>query len=102
MHDACSQGKQQPLKGPRMATAPNHFLIGQTVTVRELSYGIQIEPSATDEAGLTVIEVGAEHLVLQEAADGSKRSIPLYLIQKPVPGTDSFMVNQSDHRPQSH
>jgi hypothetical protein len=81
-----------------MAIAPNHFLIGQTVTVRESSHGLQIAPSAQDEAGLTVIEVGADHLVLEDAADGSKRSIPLYLIQKPAPVSDSFMDNQSDHQ----
>ena len=38
-------------------------------------------------------------LVLEDGEDGSKRSIPLYLIHKPAPVSNSFMVNHSDHRP---
>ena len=63
---------------------PNSLQIGQAVVVREMSYGVQIIPPGEGEAGLTVVEVGREHLVLDDAA-GSRMSIPLYLIHKPAP-----------------
>ena len=66
---------------------PNCLQIGQTVTVREMSYGVQINLPGQGEAGLTVVEVGREHLVLDDAAGGSRRSIPLYLIHKPPPAS---------------
>lgn len=67
-----------------MGIDPNSLQIGQAVTVRELNYGVQINPPGEGEAGLTVVEVGREHLVLDDAAGGSRRSIPLYLIHKPA------------------
>jgi hypothetical protein len=70
-----------------MGIDPNCLQIGQTVTVRELNYGVEINPPGEDEAGLTVVEVGREHLVLDDAAGGSRRSIPLYLIHKPAPAS---------------
>ena len=70
-----------------MGLDPNGLQIGQTVTVHELSYGVQIKLPEEGEAGLTVVEVGREHLVLDDAAGGSRRSIPLYLIHKPAPAS---------------
>jgi hypothetical protein len=70
-----------------MGIDPNSLQIGQTVTVREMNYGVQINPPGEGEAGLTVVEVGREHLVLDDAAGGSRRSIPLYLIHKPAPAS---------------
>jgi hypothetical protein len=67
-----------------MGMDPNSLQIGQAVAVREMSYGVQIIPPGEGEAGLTVVEVGREHLVLDDAA-GSRTSIPLYLIHKPAP-----------------
>ena len=68
-----------------MGIDPNSLQIGQAVAVREMSYGVQIIPPGEGEAGLTVVEVGREHLVLDDAAGGSRISIPLYLIHKPAP-----------------
>ena len=67
-----------------MGMDPNSLQIGQAVAVREMSYGVQIIPPGEGEAGLTVVEVGREHLVLDDAASG-RTSIPLYLIHKPAP-----------------
>ncbi len=72
-----------------MGLDPRCLHIGQTVTVRELNYGVQINPSREGETGLTVLAVDQEHLVLDDAAGGT-RSIPVYLIQKPSsPGLGS-------------
>jgi hypothetical protein len=65
-----------------MGLDPNGLQIGQTVTVQEMSYGVQIKLPEEGEAGLTVIEVGREHLVLDDAAGGVRKSIPLYLIHE--------------------
>jgi hypothetical protein len=65
-----------------MALDPNCFSIGQTVTVREMNYYMLIASSGTNGTGLKIIEVGREHLILEDSVDGSRRSIPLYLIQQ--------------------
>ena len=65
-----------------MGLDPRSLDIGQTVTVQELHYGVQINPPREGETGLTVLAVHQEHLVLDDAA-GDTRSIPVYLIQKP-------------------
>ena len=70
-----------------MCLDPNGLQIGQTVTVLEMSYGVQINLPGEGEVGLTIVEVGREHLVLDDAAGGSRRSIPLYLIHKPPPAS---------------
>ena len=66
-----------------MAIDPNSLQTGQAVAVTEMRFGVQIDPPGEGESGLTVVEVGREHLVLDDAA-GSRRSIPLYLIHKPA------------------
>ena len=68
-----------------MGFDPNGFPIGQNVTVREMNYYVQITPSGRSEAGLKVIEVSRDHLILEDSVDGSRRSIPLYLIQEQAP-----------------
>lgn len=68
-----------------MGIDPSCLQIGQTVTVREMNYGVQINAPEEGEAGLTVVEVGREHLVLDDSAGGIRRSIPLYLIHKAAP-----------------
>lgn len=67
-----------------MGLDPKCLHIGQAVTVRELNYGVQITPPREGEAGLTVLAVDQEHLVLDDGAGGT-RSIPVYLIQKQTP-----------------
>lgn len=64
-----------------MGLDPKSLHVGQTVTVREMNYGVQIHPPREGETGLTVLTIGREHLVLDDATGGT-RSIPLYLIQK--------------------
>jgi hypothetical protein len=68
-----------------MSIDPKSLRVGQAVAVREMHYGVQLDPPAAGEAGLTVLQVGPEQLVLDDAAGGSRRSIPLYLIHKPAP-----------------
>lgn len=67
-----------------MGLDPKCLHIGQTVTVRDLNYGVQINPSPEGETGLTVLAVDQEQLVLGDETGGT-RSIPVYLIQKPSP-----------------
>jgi hypothetical protein len=66
-----------------MSLDPQCLHVGQTVTVRELNYGVQIDPAREGEMGLKVLAMDREHLVLEDAAGGT-RSIPVYLIQKPT------------------
>jgi hypothetical protein len=84
MQDAGSRGEDEPWKGPQMGLDPKCLHIGQAVTVRELTYGVQINPPREGETGLTVLAVSREHLVLDDAVGGTL-SIPVYLIQKPAP-----------------
>jgi len=58
------------------------FPIGQTVTVSAMNYYVQIAPSGKNEAGLKIIEVGRDHLELEDTVDGSRKSILLHLIQQ--------------------
>ena len=66
-----------------MGLDPKCLHVGQIVNVREMNYGVQINPPAEGETALTVRAIGQEHLVLEDAAGGI-RSIPLYLIHKPA------------------
>ncbi len=70
-----------------MGLDPNGLQIGQTVTVQEMSYGMQINLPEEGEAGLTVVEVSREHLILDDSAAGIRKSIPLYLIHKEAPAS---------------
>jgi hypothetical protein len=70
-----------------MGLDPNGLQIGQTVTVQEMNYGVQIKLPEEGETGLTVVEVGREHLVLDDLAGGIRKSIPLYLIHKEAPAS---------------
>jgi hypothetical protein len=65
-----------------MGLDPNGLQIGQIVTIQERIFGVQIKLPEEGEAGLTVVEVGREHLVLDDVAGGIRKSIPLYLIHK--------------------
>jgi len=85
MHKADSQGDNYPMKGPRMVIDPKSLQIGQTIVVKELHYGVLLNPPGEGEAGLTVVEMGHDHLLLDDAANGSTRRIPLYLIHKSAP-----------------
>jgi hypothetical protein len=67
-----------------MGLDPQCLYVGQTVTVRELNYGVQIDQAREGEMGLSVLTIDREHLVLDDAAGGTW-SIPVYLIQKPTP-----------------
>lgn len=67
-----------------MGLDPQCLRVGQTVTVREMNYGVQINPPYEGEPGLTVLAVSREQLVLDDGAGGT-RSIPVYLIQKSAP-----------------
>lgn len=66
-----------------MGFDPQCLHVGQTVTVRELNYGVQIDPAREGEMGLNVLSIDHEHLVLDDAAGGTW-SIPVYLIQKHI------------------
>jgi hypothetical protein len=64
-----------------MAIDPRTLQIGQTVAVKELTFGVQFTQPNEGEAGWTVVEIGRDHLLLDDA-DGGRRQIPLYLINK--------------------
>jgi hypothetical protein len=81
----------RPWKGSQMGLDPRCLQIGQTINVRELNYGVEINPPLEGETGLTVLAVDGEHLVLDDAAGGT-RSIPVYLIHKP----DAVKVESSE------
>lgn len=66
-----------------MGLDPQSLHVGQTVTVRELNFGVQIDPAREGEMGLNVLAIDREHLVLVDATGGT-RSIPVFLIQKPT------------------
>ncbi len=65
-----------------MGVDPRSLQVGQAVTVKDSNFGVQINLCGDGEAGLTVMEVSAEYLVLDDAAGESIRHIPLYLINK--------------------
>lgn len=65
-----------------MCIDPTGLQVGQTVTVQEMNYGVQINAAQEGKAALTVVEVGREHLLLDDSAGGMRMSIPLYLIHK--------------------
>jgi hypothetical protein len=73
-----------------MGVDPRSLQVGQAVVVREMNFGVQITLCGDGEAGLTVVEVSPEYLVLDDAIEGSTKRIPLYLINKsaPVPVED--------------
>jgi hypothetical protein len=68
-----------------MGVDPRSLQVGQTVTVKDMNFGVQISLAGDGEAGLTVVEVNMEYLVLADAVDESTRRIPLYLINKSTP-----------------
>jgi hypothetical protein len=61
---------------------PRSLQAGQKVTVREALFGLQVRPAADGEAGLTVVGVGPDHLVLDDAATGARTRVPLWLVNK--------------------
>jgi hypothetical protein len=61
---------------------PRSLQAGQKVTVREALFGLQVRPAADGEAGLTVVGVGPDHLVLDDAATGIRARVPLWLVNK--------------------
>jgi hypothetical protein len=67
-----------------MGLDPQCLQVGQTVTVRELNYGVQIDQVREGEMGLSVLTIDREHLVLVDEAGGTC-SIPVYLIQRTTP-----------------
>jgi len=68
-----------------MVIEPKNLQIGQTIVVKELHYGVLLNAPVDGEAGWTVAEVGRDHLLLEDAAGGSRRQIPMYLIHKSPP-----------------
>ena len=61
---------------------PMSLQAGQKVTVREALFGLQVTPAADGEAGLTVVGVGPDHLVLDDPATGARTRVPLWLVNK--------------------
>src|SRR4051794_27711065 len=61
---------------------PRSLQAGQKVTVRDAHFGVQVTPAADGEAGLTVVQVGPDHLVLDDAATDVRTRVPLWLVNK--------------------
>jgi hypothetical protein len=71
-----------------MAIDPEGLQVGQTVAVRDFHFGLHLTPVTGGEGGLTVREVGPEHLVLSDPASGSRIQIPRYLILPSPPAPE--------------
>jgi hypothetical protein len=65
-----------------MTTDPGALQAGQKVTVKDAHFGIQVTPAADGEAGLTVVRVGPDCLVLDDASTGVRTRVPLWLVNK--------------------
>ena len=60
---------------------PRSLQAGQKVTVKDALFGLLVTPAADGEAGLTVVGVEPDHLVLDDAA-GVRTRVPLWLVNK--------------------
>ena len=65
-----------------MMLDPRSLQAGQKVTVQDALFGLLVMPAADGEAGLTVVGVGPDHLVLDDAATGARTRVPLWLVNK--------------------
>ena len=65
-----------------MMLDPRSLQAGQKVTVQDALFGLRVRPAADGEAGLTVVGVGPDHLVLDDAATGARTRVPLWLVNK--------------------
>jgi hypothetical protein len=60
--------------------------MGQTVRLDEVAWGFQITVLPADQAGLRVVAVGTDFVVLDDEQGGVRRRIPAHLIkQAPTP-----------------
>jgi hypothetical protein len=60
--------------------------VGQTVAVREhQTFGVVVALVADSEPGQQVVEVGADCLVLEDTATGTRSRLPWYLINLDPP-----------------
>ena len=64
-----------------MMLDPRSLQAGQKVTVQDALFGLLVTPAADGEAGLTVVGVEPDHLVLDDAA-GVRTRVPLWLVNK--------------------
>ena len=65
-----------------MTFDPRSLQAGQKVTVKDALFGLRVRPAADGEAGLTVVGVEPDHLVLDDAATGARTRVPLWLVNK--------------------
>ena len=63
-----------------MANPINQLQIGQTVTLKEMTWGYQVTLLPPDQPGCKVVEVGPEHIVFDDEATGVKTRLPVFLI----------------------
>jgi hypothetical protein len=63
-----------------MANAIKQLQNGQKVGLQEREYGYQLTLLTGDQPGHVVVEVDPEFVVLEDAAAGVKKRIPVFLI----------------------
>lgn len=64
-----------------MASLSSLFQVGQTVKVRDTDSVYLLTVLAAGEPGQTVIEVGSDHVLLDDPSAGIQTRIPRHLIQ---------------------
>lgn len=64
-----------------MASVCKSIQTGQKIRVKELEHGCELVLLPTDQPGQTVIEVGRDYLVLEDAAAEIQTRIPMYLVK---------------------
>lgn len=63
-----------------MSNILKQLQVGQTVGVHESDTGFQLTLLASEQPGQAVVEVGADYVVLEDAAAGVKTRIPCHYL----------------------
>jgi hypothetical protein len=69
-----------------MADVLKQLQIGQTVSVKELDTDCHlITVLPTEQVGQTIVAIGADYIILDDAAAGVRTQIPVHLIKTAAP-----------------
>ena len=63
-----------------MLNSAMEWQVGQPVQVHQLDKGFQITACSADGPGCTVVEIGADYLILEDITAGIITRIPNYLV----------------------
>lgn len=59
----------------------NSLQLGQTVSVTSLEFGYEIHVVSGDQPGLKVLEIGKNHILLDDAEAGIRTRLPAHMIK---------------------